>query len=395
VTALLSFISIQCSRLNRIELLTTKLRATKKLPGLLLALALLFHLLPVSAASFDFLGVEVIYGKVARGERVHTHAIMVASARKPFRAVLYKDQDFYYQSKVSIDDTVYYRLSVGNFTSKSNAGQQLAAVQQKFPGAKIFKRSLNEIEALEQYIEFGPATDSSSLATTSSKSEARANNATLQTLGCMLAPSKKVEVSSPVAGVLEQVRVRRGDRVTSGETLFHLKSTVEKAGVELARVKTEFAARNAERNVDLYQDDLLSINERDEIETELLLSQMELVLREEELALRTVTSPISGVVVDRLSQQGEYVNIDPVIRLATLDPLHVDLLLPADYFGRIKVGQVIKISAAPSLRRAREAEVTTVDPLIDPASGTFRVQLVMSNPEGKIPSGLRCTARLE
>ena len=32
--------------------------------------------------------------------------------------------------------------------------------------------------------------------------------------------------------------------------------------------------------MDLYEDDLLSIHERDEIETELLLSQMELMLKE-------------------------------------------------------------------------------------------------------------------
>ncbi len=35
----------------------------------------------------------------------------------------------------------------------------------------------------------------------------------------------------------------------------------------------------------------------------------------------------------------------------------------------------------------------TVDPLIDPASGTFRVQLVMTNPGNRIPAGLRCSAQ--
>ena len=215
----------------------------------------------------------------------------------------------------------------------------------------------------------------------------------LAALGCMLQPSKQVEVSSPVPGVLELVGVRRGDLVEQGDLLFQLKAGVEKAGVELARVKNEFAQRKVERNQDLYEDDLLSIHERDEIETELLLSKMELMLKEEELALRTVASPIAGVVVDRLHDEGEYVNVDPVIELATLDPLHIDLLLPAQYFGKIRVGQDLLINAEPAMKKSRKARVTTVDPLIDPASGTFRVQLEMSNPDNRIPAGLRCAAR--
>jgi len=220
-----------------------------------------------------------------------------------------------------------------------------------------------------------------------------ASQAKLRSLGCMLQPSKIVEISSPVPGVLEEVSVRRGDLVEKGNILFQLKAGVEKAGVELARVKTDFAQRKAERNLDLYEDDLLSIHERDEIETELLLSKMELMLKEQELALRTVASPIDGVVVDRLQDEGEYVNVNPVIRLATLDPLHIDLLLPAEYFGKIAVGQKLLIKAAPAMGKARKAKVITVDPLIDPASGTFRVQLAMTNPGNLIPAGLRCSAQ--
>ncbi len=220
-----------------------------------------------------------------------------------------------------------------------------------------------------------------------------ASQVKLRSLGCMLQPSKIVEISSPVPGVLEEVSVRRGDLVEKGNILFQLKAGVEKAGVELARVKTDFAQRKAERNLDLYEDDLLSIHERDEIETELLLSKMELMLKEQELALRTVASPIDGVVVDRLQDEGEYVNVNPVIRLATLDPLHIDLLLPAEYFGKIAVGQKLLIKAAPAMGKARKAKVITVDPLIDPASGTFRVQLAMTNPGNLIPAGLRCSAQ--
>jgi multidrug efflux pump subunit AcrA (membrane-fusion protein) len=37
-----------------------------------------------------------------------------------------------------------------------------------------------------------------------------------------------------------------------------------------------------------------------------------------------------------------------------------------------------------------ESTVTIVDPIIDAASGTFRVTLMLPNPEHKLTSGLRC-----
>ena len=82
------------------------------------------------------------------------------------------------------------------------------------------------------------------------------------------------------------------------------------------------------------------------------------------------------------------------MELATLDPLHIDLLLPASYFGQIILGQKLSIKPESDAIDARMARVIIVDPLIDPASGTFRVQLVMTNPGNKIPAGIRCSAQL-
>jgi len=59
----------------------------------------------------------------------------------------------------------------------------------------------------------------------------------LSTLGCMLQPSKKVQISSPVAGVLDKVLVKRGDSIKKGNTLFQLKAGVEKEAVKLASVR--------------------------------------------------------------------------------------------------------------------------------------------------------------
>jgi len=216
----------------------------------------------------------------------------------------------------------------------------------------------------------------------------------LSTLGCMLQPSKTVQISSPVHGVLDSVQVKRGDSIKKGTTLFQLKAGVEKKAVQLALVRAKFAKRKVARNKELFDQEILTEHERDEIETEYLIARSELHLQQEELALRKVLSPINGVVVNSFNNKGEYVTSEPIMSLATLNPLHIDLLLPSTYFGQISLKQQLLIKPESNMIDAKTAKVIIVDPLIDSASGTFRVQLQMSNPGNKIPAGIRCSAQI-
>jgi membrane fusion protein (multidrug efflux system) len=216
----------------------------------------------------------------------------------------------------------------------------------------------------------------------------------LPALGCTLEPSRSVAVSSPVAGVIERFDLDRGARVSEGTFLFKLHDGVERAAVDLAEIKAEFAERKLERNSDLLAEQLLSDHERDEIETEMQIAAMELRATQEQLALRTVVSPITGVVVDVLAFAGEYVTVDPVVELAQLNPLYVELLMPASWFGRLSLGQTLKVQPGEPIGGEYDADVAVIDPVIDPGSGTFRIRLQFANPRGEVPAGVSCKALL-
>jgi len=67
------------------------------------------------------------------------------------------------------------------------------------------------------------------------------------------------------------------------------------------------------------------------------------------------------------------------------------VIAPVSYLGKVKKGQKAKIGLASGPFQGQyKAKVKTVDPVVDPASGTFRIQLALSNPKNKIPSGLKC-----
>lgn len=214
-----------------------------------------------------------------------------------------------------------------------------------------------------------------------------------RTLECLVEPSLVTNIGSSVDGVLDQVGVDRGDRVTKGQVVARLRSGVEAAAVKLSQAQVEFAQRRAERNEMLFQKQLISAQERDEMVTEVRLREEELNRNQETLSLRTILSPLDGVVVERKLSPGEFIRAEKsvVVKLAQVNPLNVEVIAPASMFGTLRVGMTGRVSLAPYYPGTFSAKIVVVDKVIDAASGTLGVRLQMPNPDNKIPAGLKCS----
>ena len=239
----------------------------------------------------------------------------------------------------------------------------------------------------------------------------------MRDVDCVIEPHMTVELSSPVAGILDEVSVKRGDRVQEGQVVARLKSGVEEAGVKLAEAEVqtkteirtaeerfELSKRNLKRTNELFQKKMVSKNEQDEAETTAIIAELEVLRAKEEsqldqlrlsraieiLKLRSITSPVNGVVVERFKSPGEYIEEQPVLKLAQIDPLNVEVIVPLAWFGKIKPGMQAKIMPEKPVGGAHIAEVKIVDPVVDAASGTLGIRLELPNPEYLIPAGLRC-----
>ena len=209
---------------------------------------------------------------------------------------------------------------------------------------------------------------------------------------CLIEPSLDVKLGSPVEGVIADILVDRGAAVRKGQALVRLNSQMEAAAVESARGRAEFARRKAERNEELYKQQLISVQERDQLDTEAKIAELEMRERETALRLRTVVSPIDGVVVDRVMSPGDQVSrgSSHILRLMRLDPLHVEVVAPASLFGVVKVGAAARVVAEGAGQKPHAARVSVIDRVIDAGSGTFRLRLELRNPGYAIPAGLRC-----
>lgn len=212
---------------------------------------------------------------------------------------------------------------------------------------------------------------------------------------CLIEPHVVVNISSSVAGILNEVSVERGDQVSKGQAIATLKSGVEEAAVDLAREKAEFGKRKMERNVELIEKNLLSPHEKDELETDSQIAQLELREAEEVLKQRTIKSPINGVVVERFLSAGEFVQNEAILKLAQLHPLNVEVIMPLGQVNRIKKGMSAEVVLEGPIKGKYKAKVVVVDRVIDAASSTIGVRLELPNPDYSIPAGLKCQVRFK
>ena len=141
----------------------------------------------------------------------------------------------------------------------------------------------------------------------------------------MIEARQRVDIRSPVEGVIESVQVQRGDLVKKGQIIVTLESGPERAALNLAKsratmlgelkaaeARLDLTKKKLVRAEELYKQNFVSVNALDEAQadfrlaTEQLrqaqenqkLAELEVNRAGEVLAMRTVRSPFSGVVVE-------------------------------------------------------------------------------------------------
>jgi RND family efflux transporter MFP subunit len=245
-----------------------------------------------------------------------------------------------------------------------------------------------------------------------------ATSASAGDLACVIKPYLEVAVGTAVEGVIQTVSVDRGDWVTKGQPIVMLESSVEEATVALAKAKAEaeatikstqakvaFSTRKLERAMDLFKSNSIANHEVDEAQTEKILAEMahleaienkriaELEWHRATAArnLHTIHSPLTGVVVERLLSPGELARQTPILKLAQVNPLRVEVFAPLSWLGKLKPGMRGEVRPEGSGQTTYMAKITVVNRVVDSASGTFGVRLEMPNPNNALPAGLACT----
>lgn len=239
-------------------------------------------------------------------------------------------------------------------------------------------------------------------------------------IDCVIYPSIVADLGSSTSGVISEIYVDRGDSVNKGDIIAALESDAEtsalllakiraasKVDIELQNTSIAFAERRQHRAQNLREPKLISESSIDEYETETRigylqlqraiensdLAKIELRRAQELLSRRTVYSPFNGVVLEKYKAVGELIENQPLVRLAKLNPLHVEVIVPASQLEQLEAGMQAQVRVADLEGAVWTATIDRIDSVADVASDTYGVRLELPNPDYTIPAGRRCLVR--
>ena len=239
---------------------------------------------------------------------------------------------------------------------------------------------------------------------------------------CIIEARQMVDIRSPVEGLISNVAVERGESVRRGQIVVTLESGPERAALAVAKQKADssgplrsaearldLALKKEKRAEDLARQNFISNNALEEARTERSLAESDLKIARENqkmaelevarasevLNMRTLRSPVNGVVVDRYLKAGEFATTsvkDPILKIAEIDPLNVEVILPASIYGEVQRGDRAEV-LPETPRQTFVARVAVVDRVINAASGTFGVRLELPNDKQLVPAGAKCRVK--
>lgn len=210
-----------------------------------------------------------------------------------------------------------------------------------------------------------------------------------------VATDENIIIYPEFSGILTDVRVNEGDRVSKGQVL----ARIDDGGLQNELVQLEAQERLAkttyERQERLWEQNIGSEMQYLEAKTNFEALQSSVNRLKSQLNKTVVRAPFSGVVDDVISEQGEVVNPgqNQLFRLISLDNMYVEADVPENYLSKISKGTEVKVNIG-SVGREFEGKISQVGNNINPNNRTFRIEVAVPNENGLIKPNQIATIKL-
>ncbi len=211
-----------------------------------------------------------------------------------------------------------------------------------------------------------------------------------------LKASQSAVVKARVAGELQELTVREGDRVQAGQVIARIDPSEYQARVRQAQQQSDSAKAQVDIAQRQFDNNQALVNQGFISQTALLNSQASLNgakathaaalaaldLADKSLADATLRSPLTGVVAQRLAQPGERVAIEArLVEVINLSQLELEAALTAEDASRVRVGMTAQLQVE-GVAQPVPAKVLRINPSAQTGSRSVVVYLGIQGREG-------------
>ena len=205
----------------------------------------------------------------------------------------------------------------------------------------------------------------------------------------------QVTISPQVSGRVLRIHFQSGAAVKAGDPLIQLDDGTERADLANYQAQAKLAQVNLERARTLAKEKYGTQANVDQQLSNLEVARAGIARSQTLIDQKLIRAPFDGTLGIRKIDIGQYLSAGTaVVTLTDLDTLHVGFTLPESLRGSVIAGLPVEIRSDAFAERVFSAQLTTIEPQIDPLTRNIRLQASMSNPEHLLQPGMFVRARV-
>lgn len=205
---------------------------------------------------------------------------------------------------------------------------------------------------------------------------------------------KNIVISPETSGILKQVFVKEGQRVSKGQILARIDDNGLSQQLSQLQIQTDLAKTTFERQKRLWEQKIGSEIQYLQAKSAFEAQQKAVDQLQIQLGKTAVRAPFSGVIDDVITEQGSVVaqGQSQLFRIVNLRDMYIEAVIPEKYLTQVTKGKKVEVYF-PILGETVTTKIRQAGDFIDPNNRTFKVEIAVPNNDGNIKPNL--TAKLK
>jgi len=224
-------------------------------------------------------------------------------------------------------------------------------------------------------------------------------------------PRQESMISPKISGRIEKLYVDEGDKVEKGQILAELEQ--ERLRIVIKETTASFKEAQAQlknleatlqRSQKLFEEGVIdpqrfddTTTERDLAKARVQRARATLERVQQDLKDSIITAPFTGFVVEKMMNEGEMATTMPpsnIFHLVDTGRVKIECGITEGKRRSIKAGKEVLIELDAYPDEIFTGKITTVNPMVDPDSRTFKIKIDIPNPGFRLESGMFARIRI-
>jgi len=217
----------------------------------------------------------------------------------------------------------------------------------------------------------------------------------LQPIRALLTPLVESTLSSQIAGRIEKINARNGERFNQGDHLIEFDCTIQKAQLQKASSELLAIRKRYEANLKLQEYKSIGDLEVAISAAEVEKARAEYALVKAQVDMCIIDAPFNGRVIKRLAQPYESVNQgEPLIKILDDSELKVELYVPSKWLLWLKQDTEFTVRIDET-GKTYPAHMTALGARVDAVSQSIEITAVISGSHPELLAGMSGEARFQ